>query len=594
LNLEVEGENVNDTQSESGLDSIQSELDNHIAQLVFSDGEEQAESTVMNYENSDETLDRVNSYETGYANTPSLNEARQQFINELKNLQDGESPAPAIEQFIPVIIKALQPVIKIAIKLIGRPKIINFLAGLLAKLVSKYVPANVAQPLAAKIIDVGMSAIGFEVHETGKSDLAYEAIANTIEETIQNMNNLNEAALNDSETLTMNLLGAFEQAAANNFPSQYIKEELRPTKQNAVWVAMPRNIPVKFYKKFTHVYDITIDPQTASAVTTFRSLPLANFLRDKYGLDTSKPIKAKVHLYETNKNGRLSMIGKFEKLPGLNAKQPKSWVQLLPLTKQAASLLLKEPALGKDIAAKNLATRFKSVAGQRFYYLEIDGARLLIPQVNRSKHKHAENGQPVSGIESRSADIQGVINFIKSEIRLNYYFSEEDAKAVVEKLNKNDFLGSALSIRQSVKNVMNDILVKNISTKVKIVHEAIPELFLENYPEQESALDALGKVAGKEIISKLVEKLIDKFATAAYEAVGNFFKARAAEFKEAQAQPQDGVTIKLTWSNIPGMSTIRTIINAIRGNLSIGNLADIAIPSLPVPDIKIVADKKFE
>ena len=235
--------------------------------------------------------------------------------------------------------------------------------------------------------------------------------------------------------------------------------------------------------------------------------------------------------------------------------------------------------------------------GQRFYYLEIEGARLRIPPVNRSKHKHTENGRPNTGTESRSADIQGVINFVKSQIKLNYYFSEEDAKTVVERLNKNDFLGAAMSIRQSVRNVLNDILVKNISTKVKIVHEAIPELYLENYTdpqEQFAPLAALGKMAGKEIISKLVEKLIDKIATLAYEAVGNFFKARAAEFKEAQAQPQDGVTVKLTWDNIPGMSTIRAIINAIRGNLSIGNLSDLAIPSLPVPDIKVEADKKFD
>ncbi len=598
LNLETDYENINDaTQSEDGLDSIQTELDNHITQLVFSPDESEAENTIMNYESSYENIERTNNYEADYSNTQSLHVARQQFIDELKNLQEGESPAPAIERFLPAAILALQPIIKIAITIIGRRKVINFLAGLLAKLVGKYVPANVAKPLAASIIDVGMSAIGFEVHETGKTDLAYEAIANTIEETVQNMNSLNEASLNDTEDLAMNLLEAFEQAAADNFPSQYIKEELRPTKQKAVWVGMPRNMPVKFYKKFTHIYDITIDPQTASAVTTFRGLPLGNFLRDKYGLDTSKPIKAKVHLYETNRGGRLSLISKFEKLPGLNARQPKAWVQLLPLTKQAASLLLKEPSLGKDTLPRTLATRFRTKAGQRFYYLEIDGARLRIPPVNRSKHKHSENGQPGTTIESRSADIQAVINFIKSEIKLNYYFSEEDAKTVVEKLNKNDFLGAALSIRQSVKNVLNDMLIKNISSKVKIVHEALPELYLESINDQQeqfAPLEALGKIAGKEIISKLVAKLTDKISSLAYEAVVNFFKARAAEFKEAQAQPQDGVTIKLTWSNIAGMTTIRTVINAIRGNLSIGNLTDIALPSFPVPDIKIEADKKFE
>ncbi len=597
--LKFETENFNTdtaTQPEFELESVQTELDNYIAQFVFAPNEPEAEQLLMNYENAYENIERNSNYEAAYSNIPALDVARQQFINELKNLQQGESPAPAIERFLPAAILALQPIIKMAISLIGRQKIINFLAGLLAKLVSKYVPAEVAQPLAASIIDVGMSAIGFEVHETGKTDLAYEAIANTVEETVQHMNNLNEAVLNDSEDLSMHLLEAFEQAAANNFPPQYIKEELRPSKQRALWVGMPRNAPIKLYKKFTHVYDIVIEPQTANAVTTFRNLPLANFLRDKYGLDTAKPIKAKVHLYEAKKGARLSLISKYEKLPGLNARQPKAWVQLLPLTKKAAALLLKEPALGVDAANKHLTTRFRTKPGHRFYYLEIDGARLRIPQVNRSKHNHQDNGQPQSATESRSADIQAVINFIKSDIQINYFFSEEDAKNVVEKLNRNDFLGAALSIRQSVKNVLNDILIKNIASKVKIVHEALPELYLENINDQQeqfAPLAALGKMAGKEIIAGLIEKLVDKISTLAYEALVNFFKARTAEFKEAQAKPQDGVTVKITWNNIPGMTTIRAVINAVRGNLSIGNLTDLALPSFSIPDIKIEADKKF-
>ena len=630
LNLEIESD-ATQTETENEIDGIQTELDNHIAQLVFSPNEPEAENLMVNYEFSNETLERTNNYETGYANAPSLDVARQQFIDELKNLQPGETAAPVIERFLPAVILALQPVIKIAITIIGRQKLINFLAGLLAKLVGKYVPENVAKPLAASIIDVGMSAIGFEVYETGKADLAYEAIANTIEETVQNMNELDEASLNDSESLSMQLLEAFETAAANNFPPQYIKEDLRPTKQKAVWVSMPRNMPVKLYKKFTHVYDITIDPLTATTVTTFRSLPLANFLKDKYGLDVSKPIKAKVHLYEAAKGTKLSLISKFEKLPGLNSKQPRSWVQLLPLTKQAALLLLKEPALGKEADIKSLATRFRTKAGHRFYYLEIEGTRLRIPagngnivaagnwntatgetavaeeysvhdhrtsllqnRNNITVHDHRSGVTP--GTESRSADIQAVINFIKSEIRLNYYFSEEDAKTVVEKLNSNDFLGAAIRIRQSVKNILNDILIKNIQSKVKIVHEALPELYLENMADQQeqfSPLDLLGKVAGKEIITKLVEKLTDKISKLAYDAVGAFFKARAIEFKEAQAQPLDGVTIRLTWSNVQGMSVIRTIINAIKGNLSIGNLSDLSLPNFNAPDIKIEAGKKF-
>jgi hypothetical protein len=46
----------------------------------------------------------------------------------------------------------------------------------------------------------------------------------------------------------------------------------------------------------------------------------------------------------------------------------------------------------------------------------------------------------------------------------------------------------------------------------------------------------------------------------AYDALGSFLQASAAEFKEARQQ-QDGVTVKFTWKNVPGMSAIRTIIN---------------------------------
>jgi hypothetical protein len=544
----------------------------------------------MNYETSYDTIERNNNYHNGNATNQSPDIARQQFVDDLKNLQEGENPAPVIEKFIPAAIK-------LGISLIGRPKVVNFIANLLAKLISKYVPATVAQPLATSIVDTGMSSIGFEVYETGRPDLGYEAIANTIEETVEGLGEMNEAALNDAETLTMNLLEAFEDAAANNFPPQYIKEELRHTNQKAVWVRMPRTGTVQFYKKFTHVYPVTINPQLANAVITFRSLPLANFLKDKYGLDTSKPFKAKVHLYQLLQGGKLINISRYENVPGLNARQPKAWKQLLPLTKEAASLLLQEPALGKHIDPKMLATRFKAQAGQRFYYLEIDGVRLRIPPVKRTDLRHPENAQPNTATESRSADIQAILNFIKSEIKLNYYFSEEDARAVVEKLNKNDFFGAAINIKQSVKIVLNDMLLKNISTKVKIVHEAMPELYLQHYADQQQQLtmpDAIGKRAGKEITAKLVEALTEKVSSKAYEALVNFFKARAAEFKEAQSQPQDGVTLKLTWNNVPGMSAIRTIISAVQGNLSIGNLSDISVPVLSVPDIKIVADKKFE
>lgn len=611
LNLELSGEAAseeNEIDANGNLEAVQTEFDNHIANLVFSGNETEAEDLVMNYETSSDSLQRETNYETGGITIPSLEMGRQQFIDDLKNLKEGESPAPAIERFLPVAIMALKPVIKVAMSLIGRQKIINFLAGLLAKLVGKYVPENVAMPLAASIIDIGMSAIGFETYEVNRPDVAYEAIANTIQETVQNLGELNEAMLADNEALTGELLEAFETAAANNFPSQYIKEEARISSQHGLWVLKPRNGPRPYYKKYTHIFTATITPQIAQRLTTFKGAPLSNFLRDKLGLDPNKPIQARVHLYQAINGTRLSQVNRYEKVPGLGSSQPHGSVQFHPLTVEAASLLCKEPGLGKNFSSRFTSKRHRTAIGQRFFYLEINGARLSV--IHTVDHHSAKPnatgsaaGNPSRAQVASTSDVQAVVNFVKSEIRFNYYFSEEEAKAVVEKLNRNDFLGAAMNIRQSVKNVLNDMLQNNVSNKVKIIHEAIPEMFLENYSDQQEqfsfsdvgkAIGGISLNAGKELLKNLIEKLIDKLSSLANDAIANHFKVRAAEFKQAQAEQQDGVTVQIIWRNIQGMASIKAVINAIRGNLSIPNLGDLALPNIPTPEVKISAGKKFE
>jgi hypothetical protein len=300
-----------------------------------------------------------------------------------------------------------------------------------------------------------------------------------------------------------------------------------------------------------------------------------------------------VHLFEAIHQTRLNQIARYENIPGLTVSR-QAYVLFHPLTTQAAALLVKDPSLGRNYSRLFTTNRYRIAQGQRFFYLEITGTRLRTPVVDTGNHRHSSN-VPVAGSVPHSSDIQGVINFIKSEIRLNYYFSEEEAKAVVQKLNRNDYLGAALSIRYSVRNVLNNILIQNIGNKVKIIHEAVPELYLDNYTtsEQEGFLGGIAMDAGKAVLMKIVEKLIDKLTDMAYQAMVNYFKARAAEFKQAQASNKDGVTVRIIWINVPGMSTIRAIFNAVRGKFSLGNLADLALPNIPTPVVEIKAGKQF-
>ncbi len=577
------------------LEAVQYEFDNYVANLVFTDDESETENLVQNYTYAADEFEREFEFETAGMQIPPIETARQQFINDLKDLREGESPQPAIENFLPAVIMAAKPLIKMGIKIIGRKRVINFLAGILSRLVAKFIPRSVARPLSTKIVDMGLAAIGFETYEGENPDLAYEAIANTIETTVNNMGSLDESYLEDQEQLTSMVLEAFDEAASSNFPSSYIKEEAKQVTQSGSWVLKPRKGPRHYYKKFTHVFSVTLTPVMLKNIKSFNGVTLARFMSDKLGLDGSKPVKAKVHLYEAISGTWLSRISKWENVPGLGTIKSSGWSQIHPLTEKAASLLLNEPGLGKKVPARFMQSRHRINIGQRFYYLEISGAKVKQPYIPPKGNKP---GKPKT-TTPRSSDIQGVINFIKSEIRLNYFFSEEDAKSVVEKLNRNDHLGAALTIRHSVRNVLNDLLIKNVSNKVKIIHEAVPELYLENVPEENlspalAAAGAFAAKAAKDLLVKLIEKLIVKISELAYQAVVNYFKARAAEFKQMQAEPEDGVTIKIIWVNIPGMSQLRAIINAVRGQMSVGNLADLVLPSIPTPEIQIKAGKKFD
>jgi hypothetical protein len=198
---------------------------------------------------------------------------------------------------------------------------------------------------------------------------------------------------------------------------------------------------------------------------------------------------------------------------------------------------------------------------------------------------------PVNNRPAQSGDIRGEINFVKSEIRLNYYFSEEEAKSIVERLNKNDAVGAASIIRYAVQYVMEDILIKNLHNKVKIIHEAFPEMYLENYYEYDQPGAALST---GQVLTGLVENLCVRLSGLAFHAVRDYFKSRAAEFKRAQAQPEDGVTIRITWMNIAGMAAVKRLFDAIRNNRSLDNLNDVRQPNLPKPEIEVIPGKHFD
>jgi hypothetical protein len=579
-NLEVA---LSDDEDATGTDFefLQRELDMNIANLVFANDEMYSEEIISHYSYDESEASR---HPGKFA---TIKHARRSFI---KKLREGQEVGPAMEEFLP----ALYPALKIGIALAGRKRVIDFLAGLLTKLVEKYVPANMAKPLSASIVNLGLGAMGFEAVEREDDALAYEAIASTVEEVVTTLAKDPELqkAENYSEQEAMDLIAeralpAFNKSVANNFPGTYIKKSLQSAQQPGVWIQMPRNGGEPSYKKYGKVFSIALTSQLVNSLKTFGGSPLGQFLTDTLSVELSKSPQARVHVYEATGNTSLSKISLYERVPGLGSANKASWIQLHPLTVEAATALLQEPALGKNVDDSYTQSHQKITSGQRFYFLEIPGVSVRRPSVFKKRsRKGASNNRQ---IVARTSDIQVVFNFIKSEVAVNYFFSEVSAGQAVEKITGGDWIGSAESIRTSLRETLHNILLKNVRSKVKIVHESIPELYLQHFPESEEFLGSIGKIA----IEKLVEKLTEKFVDAAYDGVKVFFKARATEFKDALSKPDDGVTIHIRWQNVPGMTQLRTAINLIRGEGSLGDLKNISMPSLPVPTLKIVSGKNF-
>lgn len=348
---------------------IQREFDEQLADLLFATSEVQQDLEVHH---------AVAESHTQFVNSlAELDEARDRFINKLGELKEGEDPISLVENFLP----AVMPVLKLGLKLVGRPKVVNFLARFLAKLIKKFVGPKYATPLARAIVDAGMKLVNLETTPQDEARAASAAVSATVEDTVRRMAALPEYVLDNEELLEAFALEAFEQAAAANLP-QILPEEAytrRPELREArsvrgAWVLHPIRGRRRgyAYKKFCPILHATISPHQAQAVESFDGVSLAQFLEEQLGLAPGADVEANVHLYESLPGTMLPEITLLEtNTPGLGTDTEASYGQIHPLTPEAAATLLGEPGLAHNVGPEQTTDRMGTTPGQRLYYLEI-------------------------------------------------------------------------------------------------------------------------------------------------------------------------------------------------------------------------------
>lgn len=509
------------------ISGIQREFDEQVANLLFAESEAEMDATVASYEADAQqpvTADAID----------NLDHARADFIKQITKLEDGEDPTPALENFVPAIMGAL----RIALRIIGRQRVVKFLAKLLAKLVHNFVGKKHAPLLSTAIVDVGLRLFGLEVTLEDEANAAGAAIAATVEETVRHVAALPDYVLDNQELLEGFVLEAFEKAAAANLPpvlseNSYEKRpELRESNRiRGTWVMLPLR-GRKRYKKYTRMPEVNITPEIARTVKTFCGAPLTIFLRDRLGLAPGRTVTARVHLYEAIPGTMLSQVCKGEKyVPGLGVAEARS--QLHPLTPEAAGMLFGHAGLGREVSSRYLDHQPTTAVGQRLYYLEIAGAT--------SKAIPTPEGESVS---QRASQFSVTFDFPSDQLRTFLFLSEADAQAIAVRLRQRTPIGMVVALLHSVlEPKVKAALSGQFAGHIKIIHGAVTP---------EYARGPALKLLPQFVTERLTQQLIGWLGI----SLSNYFKQRSQEFMSATEDFADGVTLTARLNNPPGLSTL--------------------------------------
>ena len=242
-----------------------------------------------------------------------LDAARQRLAQQLVAADPAQPPTAEMEEFIPIIFAAMK-LIKLGVKVIGRRKVVDFIAKLLATLIQGVIGEPAAKALSRPIADVGLRILGLEAERPGDPTLGAQALVAATEDTIREVASLPEASQNNELLLEAAVQEAFAAAAVRHFPAEVLRGDLNPAEaegERGIWVMFPRGAgPHYRYKKYTVVQRVRITRPVARAVIYADGDTLENRLLDAGA--RAWPINGEVHYYELLPGAQLGHLAAFE------------------------------------------------------------------------------------------------------------------------------------------------------------------------------------------------------------------------------------------------------------------------------------------
>ncbi|MEV6847951.1 hypothetical protein [Actinoplanes sp. NPDC051411] len=296
-----------------------------------------------------------------------LDAARARLAGRLAEAAPEQPLTAQLEQFIPVVMAA-KPLIKMAIGIIGREKIVNFVGDRIAVLLKGMAGPEPAKFLSRHIASAGLGLLGLEAEAAGTATLGAEALVATTEDTISEVLELPPALLGDELLLEAEIQEAFAAAAARHLPAAALRPEVvegESEGEHGVWVMMPRaGRPCYRFKQYSRVVPVRISRPIARSVVMAGGDTLERRLLDA-GV-AGWPVTAEMEIYELLDGAGPGHLAAYE--VGDLADLPVAAREFEELTAPAATALAHNPRLAY--------TGRRGHGGRRYYRLRVGGRPL--------------------------------------------------------------------------------------------------------------------------------------------------------------------------------------------------------------------------
>lgn len=452
-----------------------------------------------------------------------LAEARGQLIDALR-AGDPPGVGPAIEQFVPALLGAL----KLGINLVGRSKVVGFLAGYLSKLIGRWVGPQLSGPLSSAIVDTGLRLISLEAEDeqdAGRSEAGPIALASVIEDTVRRLAEQEDYIFEDEDLTQLAAAEAFSRAVSTHFPPQFVRPDLLQSATLGGTFVAKRPRSLRTYRKYTRVPEIEITPQIADTLPSFGGATLGRTLR---AAGVSLPIKARMHIYQSAPGTTLPAIARTDRSLGGAGRGYAPSTSFHPLTPAAAGLLLREPQLGVAVPASFLRSPNRIAVGQRFYVLQPLGTGAPAG-LGRSPRARAALARLAPGKSTIAIDRR------RGRISIRLYFSEDEAQRLASQIRSGRGHGALL---QALVDAYRHIDGGNGSAPVLREEE---QVFEDLLPGASRRVRGLRMAFGRQLRGWIIP------------ALAKWAKANAEAFVRAAAHPGSGVTIRIRLSGVPGL-----------------------------------------